>query len=590
MAQRKNLTTRLDAALVFFSSFFVYLLTLYPTVGTEDSGELITSAATLDIAHPPGYPLYTLLGKLFTVIVPFGNIAWRVNLMSAFFAAATVTVVYLIAHRITKSSSIGIIAALSLAFSDIFWSQAIRAETYSLHTFSLAITILLLFLWDETQHKKWLYLGAFAVGLSLGNQHLMFLAGIPILLFVLARNWKAVLHPKTIATGLLLFVAGLSIYAYLPLRTLSGPYENPAYIKHEGLHDWESFSHFVNRGIYGGTIGSDDSSETQQSTFIEPIIQFGDQLITNNIKGLIPFFAKVFEQSFFLTLIFIIPGFIYLYRKKEHLFILLSLLLFFFSIVQLKFIGYFWDMHPFTLHSTRPFLLSSVVIVTIVAAVGIGSIVDKIRNKTSKKQLLSFLLFIPLIPLLVNFSNNNESHNYIAHDFNHHLLGSLPLNATFITTGRDNFTFPLYYLRTVEGLRTDVNMHVYYSRKPITQEYLQEKLKEYNTQTLFLDLLPHDYGSINLYPYNFVYIFGSEEGVPPSTTTEFPIRGIRENMDYQNNKLAGLSFLKMAIINRDDPEKVHQYFEKIRNNLPPFEQFNQFINDYYGGTFSTGMF
>lgn len=83
MAKTK-ITTRIDAVLVFFSSFFVYLLTLYPTVGTEDSGELITSAATLDIAHPPGYPLYTLLGKLFTIIIPFGNIGWRVNLMSAF--------------------------------------------------------------------------------------------------------------------------------------------------------------------------------------------------------------------------------------------------------------------------------------------------------------------------------------------------------------------------------------------------------------------------------------------------------------------------------------------------------------------------
>lgn len=368
MASHKSHTNLIETALVFFSSFFVYLLTLYPTVGPEDSGELIASAATLDIAHPPGYPLYTLLGKFFTIIIPFGNIGWRVNLMSAFFAAATVTLLYLIVQRITKNSTIGMITGLLLAFSDIFWSQAVRAETYTLHTFFLALIIYLLTLWDETQKVHWLYLGAFSVGLSLGNQHLMFLAGIPIIAYVLIKNWKAVLNPKIVAITLLLFTAGVSIYAYLPLRTLSGPYQNPAYMQHKGLHDWDSFIHFVNRGIYGGTVSIDEPQDVAANPLIiNNTFKFVSDLIANNFKGFIPFFAKVFDQSFFIALILFIPGIIYLYRKKRGLFWLFTLLLLFFSIIQLTFIGYFWDLHPFTLHATRPFLLSAILITTIIA-------------------------------------------------------------------------------------------------------------------------------------------------------------------------------------------------------------------------------
>ena len=84
-----------------FVSFLVYVRTLCPTVYVGDSGELISAAYTLGIAHPPGYPLYCLLGKLFTFL-PFGNIAYRVNLLSAFFASLTVGMVYRILLRLLR--------------------------------------------------------------------------------------------------------------------------------------------------------------------------------------------------------------------------------------------------------------------------------------------------------------------------------------------------------------------------------------------------------------------------------------------------------------------------------------------------------
>ena len=80
--------------LIFFTNFFVYLKTLTPTVYVGDSGELIAAAASLGIPHPPGYPLFVYLGKLFCLIFPFGSIAFRLNLMSAFFAAAAALVYF----------------------------------------------------------------------------------------------------------------------------------------------------------------------------------------------------------------------------------------------------------------------------------------------------------------------------------------------------------------------------------------------------------------------------------------------------------------------------------------------------------------
>lgn len=86
-------------------SFIVYLLTLAPTVYWGDSGELITVAYTLGIAHPSGYPTYTLLGHLFTYI-PFGSIAWRVNLMSAVFASLAVMLLYFVCWKVIVGNSL----------------------------------------------------------------------------------------------------------------------------------------------------------------------------------------------------------------------------------------------------------------------------------------------------------------------------------------------------------------------------------------------------------------------------------------------------------------------------------------------------
>lgn len=584
--------------LVFFPIYFIYLLTLYPTVGTEDSGELIVSAATLDIAHPPGYPLHTLLGKLFTILIPFGNIGWRVNLLSAFFGAATVTLLYLFIKKLTKHDLLAMTASLFFGLSDIFWSQSIRTETYTLNSFFLILILVILLTWYETKANKYLLWLAFLYGLSLTNHHLMFLAGPPILIFVLIADWKKVLQIKTVALCLLLFIAGLSVYLYLPIRTLLGPYDNPAYIEHNGLHTPQQFFDFVNRKIYGGTL-SEGSSTSQEQTSMLPgwletgkntIINLGGKFIKSNADGLILFLQRVSEEVLFLPILFFLPGIYFLIAREKKLALLLLGFFFFYSSFQLVFTGLSKNMHPFSVFSFRPFLINATLIAVVISSVGFHFLYQKIPSAKIKKPLLVLLLFIPLIPLIRNFSKNNESHNYLAYDFNRMLIESLPPNAYVLSTGRDNLTFPLYYLRKIDNIRPDVDLEIYYGKNAVEKNYLEQKKEEKDKDMVFIDLLPHKYADFNFVPYNFVYAYGADSSLTHRSKFDFSLRGIRSELDYPNRKLLALYYLKVALSDPNDPAQRDLYFKKLQTELPDMEQFNNFITEYYQGKDDTGMF
>lgn len=604
---KKSRTNYLDLFLVFFPTYFVYLLTIFPTVGTEDSGELITSAASLDIAHPPGYPLHSLLGKLFTILIPFGNIGWRVNLLSAFFGAATVTIVYLIIKKLTKNDLLAMAASLFLAFSDIFWSQSIRAEVYTLNSFFLVLIVLLLLCWHQENPRtpiaapkhKYLYLTALAYGLSLTDHHLMVLALPPIVLFVLIKNWRIITKPKIIASCLLLLIAGLSVYAYLPIRTSIAPYDNPAFISHEPLNTLEKFSNFVNRKIYGGTISLSQEAETEISKSILPhwliglkdlVVSYSQRLVDNNVTGLVEYYKLISTQLLFLPFLLFIPGIYFLIKKDPKFSWLLISLFVFYTTVQLIYIGASANMPPFSSFSLRPFLMAPTIIVIIICAFGLELIYKNIGKKKIAAIFLYALFLMPATVLATNFYNNNESKNYIAYDFNRNLLESLPANAYLLSIGRDNNTFPLYYLKKIEQIRPDVNLEIYYGKNAPDKTYLNNKLIEKNASTIFIDLLPTKYLSLDLLPYNFVFAYGKSKTLPPEQPIEnYTVRGIRKNMDFPNTKLVAIYYLKMGLHYATDPKKINYWFDKVKTETDN-EQFHNFVNDYHGGYDDTGMF
>ena len=140
----------LIALLCALTSLALYAATAAPSVATlfDDSLEFHVILPTLGIAHPSGYPLYTLLGKLFTLFLPFRDPAGRANLLSALAAALTVGLLYLIAHRLAGSRSAALTATAAFAISPAWWSQATIAEVYALHGLLVVLFISCLLRWE----------------------------------------------------------------------------------------------------------------------------------------------------------------------------------------------------------------------------------------------------------------------------------------------------------------------------------------------------------------------------------------------------------------------------------------------------------
>lgn len=137
-------------AFAFLLSLVLYLQTLAPSVAAlfDDSLEFPLVVHRLAIAHPTGYPLYILLGKLFT-LGPWQNVAWAVNLLSAVAGAVTVALVYLLARRLSRRRLPALVAAGSLSVSPVFWSQAVVAEVYTLNTVFVAGLLWLALRWSR---------------------------------------------------------------------------------------------------------------------------------------------------------------------------------------------------------------------------------------------------------------------------------------------------------------------------------------------------------------------------------------------------------------------------------------------------------
>jgi tetratricopeptide (TPR) repeat protein len=185
-------------------SLGVYVKTLAPTVSFWDCGEFIACAYTLSVPHPPGSPLYILLGRLFS-LVPLAEVASRVTFMSALASALSVWCVYLSTLALARSALGGhplqplgqgrdlgviagaVVASLSLAFSYTQWFNATEAEVYGYSIFFTALGLWLILYWEGTRHgaanDRWLYLLAYLFGLG-GGMHLLCLLTIPTLLLL----------------------------------------------------------------------------------------------------------------------------------------------------------------------------------------------------------------------------------------------------------------------------------------------------------------------------------------------------------------------------------------------------------------------
>ncbi|XP_026509990.1 transmembrane protein 260 isoform X2 [Terrapene carolina triunguis] len=171
-----------------------YAATLPPSVPGGDSGELITAAYELGVAHPPGYPLFTLLAKLVIGLFPFGSIAYRVNLLCGLLGAGAASLLYYTVFRLSGSYAGGVLAAGVFSFSRLTWQWSISAEVFSLNNLFVGLLMALTVHFEEAatakERSKISKVGAFCCGLSLCNQHTIVLYVLCIVLWVLFQLFK----------------------------------------------------------------------------------------------------------------------------------------------------------------------------------------------------------------------------------------------------------------------------------------------------------------------------------------------------------------------------------------------------------------
>ena len=223
--RRGNLVVALGVA---GFAFFLYLGTLAPTVLYYERPELIDAAmlqvhaSVLGITHPTGYPTWTMLAHLFTYL-PFGDPAYRVNLASAVFGAAAVFVLFFAGRLLSGHIWAGAVGSLAFAVGNIFWSQAVIAEVYTLNALFVASVVLVLLLWRNTRGDHYLLVAALLMGLSLTNHVTSGLLLPTAALFVWTVDRRKLLDWRLVLGGAGIFVLGLTPYLYLPVRALIGP-------------------------------------------------------------------------------------------------------------------------------------------------------------------------------------------------------------------------------------------------------------------------------------------------------------------------------------------------------------------------------
>lgn len=225
-----KLLYRVFALLSFAVTFVVYTMTVQPSVPFWDCGEFSSASIWQQVPHPPGAPLFLLIGKMFHLLIPFGDEGWRLNMMSVTASALTVMLLYMITVKVILNfreepkdmgSSLAVyiapfVGSLSFTFSDTFWFNGVESEVYAMSSAFVAIVVYLMMRWNEEADKpnneRFLLLLAYVLGLSMGVHLLSILAVFSIVMLVWMRkylgNTKNPIGSAIIATivGLVIFM------------------------------------------------------------------------------------------------------------------------------------------------------------------------------------------------------------------------------------------------------------------------------------------------------------------------------------------------------------------------------------------------
>lgn len=428
----------LPGLILFVGVFWVYLKTLCPTVAGGDSGELISVAATWGIAHPPGYPLYTLLAKVFTWI-PMGSVAWRVNLFSAVCDAFTAVLIFHIVKRLTRRNFAGIAAAGIFSFSPLVWKYAVVAEVFALNNLLLGVLIYLFICYLDSPHRHRIYGMAFVAGLGLAHHHSFILIVLPLCCGFLFQAAKEIQNHKTAryspsfripAVSLLFFLLGLTPYFYLP---------------------WASQFHTLNQWGNSSTL----------SGFLTHLFrrEYGTWTLAANVLGtdFHPFslLGLYLKEQTVLTLglgplLGILGGRILFRSGNRRLAILLGVTWSLYLIVFCT-LSHLDSSEPLFAAIQNRFWQFPHLLISVLAGVGVAHTMKRFRPRTA----LLCVLIVLVVQIAWFWRDSDQSQNRSFMTFAESVLKALPPRSALLVTG-DFVVNSFKYAQTVEGIRPDV--------------------------------------------------------------------------------------------------------------------------------------
>jgi len=429
--------SRLWVWLVVPLVFAVYLVTLSPTVGLIDSGELAAGCCLVDILHPTGYPLYTMLGRLAS-LVPVGMVVNRVAALSALFAAAGVGLFLLLGLRMGLSRTAAGTGALLLGFCFPVWAVAVDVEVYSL---TLALVVLLWLAAESAERGGPLLILAYLAGFALTNHMSAASAVVGVALTVTLSevqrtkckgqrtsqwgNGKATSPIRTsrrlgllcpLSLLLCTFLLGVSPYLVLVLRARAGPlfaWGNPGNL--------ERFWWHVTGRQYQVWMFSESSAEVMR----------------NAGRG-----AGLLARCFLYVLVPVVFfGAVRLFRTRKSLAVGLSV----------SAVAAFAYAVNYSIPDIESYYLPCLVALAVFGVVGLEELVRRMGRWRHAVWVAG------LAALALNYGAASRRGDYVAYDYATNTLASAGQNATIITDWWDVYS-PVFYLQHVEHLRPDVCM------------------------------------------------------------------------------------------------------------------------------------
>ena len=207
--------------LAFSIPFSIYVLTLERKLIGGDSTWYALQIPEMSIMVPTGYPTFSMFLKLFTFI-PIGDLAYRLNLFSAFFGGLTILFLFLTINRLIKNEVLSLSGSLMFAFLYPYWHVANRLEFDTLNSFFIALVFFSAVMYGGIKNRRFLYFFFFSLGLSLTNHPIAFFVVPAILLYVIIINPKIFKSIKAVLISILYFILPLLSYFYLLIRSRQG--------------------------------------------------------------------------------------------------------------------------------------------------------------------------------------------------------------------------------------------------------------------------------------------------------------------------------------------------------------------------------